>query len=83
MEGKNYSLFTNNGPNTLHGGQKGFDKKVWDANPFLTKNGEEAIELSCLSKDGEEGYPGNLTLKVTYILTKDNSLKLLYHRNPL
>ncbi len=78
LDNKTYSLYTNNGPNTLHGGQKGFDKKVWDANPFLTKNGEEAIELSYLSNDGEEGFPGNLLVKVTYTLTNANEIKIEY-----
>jgi aldose 1-epimerase len=78
LHGKNHPLFTNNGPNTLHGGQKGFDKMVWDATTFLTKNGEEAIELSYLSKDGEEGFPGNLLVKVTYTLTNANEIKIEY-----
>lgn len=78
LDGKNYPLHTNNGPNTLHGGQKGFDKVVWQSNLFLTENGEEAIELSYLSKDGEEGFPGNLLVKVTYTLTKANEIKIEY-----
>lgn len=78
LDGKYHPLYTNNGPNTLHGGQKGFDKVVWEANPFLTENEEEAIELSYLSKDGEEGFPGNLLVKVTYILTNANEIKIEY-----
>lgn len=78
LDGKEYHLFTNDNTNSLHGGLKGFDKVVWTANLFLTLNGEEAIELSYFSKDGEEGYPGNLTLKVTYTLTDSNEIKIDY-----
>ena len=78
IDEKTFPLFTNNGPNTLHGGQIGFDKVVWQANPFLTENGEDAIELSYLSVDGEEGFPGNLLVKVTYTLTNDNQIKIVY-----
>lgn len=78
LDGINYPLHTNNGPNTLHGGQKGFDKVVWQATPFLTENEEEAIGLSYLSKDGEEGFPGNLLVKVIYTLTNANEIKIEY-----
>ena len=81
LDGVNYPLITNNGPNTLHGGQKGFDKMVWETRTFLTQNHEEAIELSYLSKDGEEGFPGNLTVNVTYILTNQNEIKVEYLAN--
>jgi aldose 1-epimerase len=71
-----YKLATNNGANHLHGGKTGFDKVLWSATP---KNGAEpALELTYLSKDGEEGYPGNLTVKVVYTLQKDNALKIEY-----
>lgn len=78
LDAKEYSLFVNNGPNTLHGGQKGFDKVVWKARPFLNTNSEEALELNYISIDGEEGFPGNLEVKVTYTLTNDNEIKIEY-----
>lgn len=75
LEGKDYQLATNNEPGNipchLHGGVKGFDKVVWEGK----EAGDNAVEFSYLSKDGEEGYPGNLTVKVTYTLTDDNELK--------
>lgn len=77
LNDKQYQLTLNNNGNHLHGGTNGFYSKVWDAKS-TTIDGNEAVELSYFSKDGEEGYPGNLTIKVTYILTDDNSLKLLY-----
>ena len=76
--GKNtYTLAKNNGENTLHGGLIGFNKKVWTAKDVSGVAGE-AIELTYLSKDGEEGFPGNLSCKVTYTLTPQNSLKIEY-----
>lgn len=78
LDGKEYSLFVNNGPNSLHGGKKGFDKVVWKASPFLNEREEEALELSYLSMDGEEGYSGNLDVKVIYTLTNDNEIKIDY-----
>ncbi len=74
LDGKQYSLFTNNGPNTLHGGKKGFQYVVWDAKEI----GDSILELSYLSKDMEEGYPGNLQVKVIYQLTDSNELKIGY-----
>ena len=78
LDDKEYSLFVNNGPNALHGGKKGFDKVVWKASPILNINGEESVELEYLSMDGEEGYPGNLQVKVIYTLTHDNEIKIDY-----
>lgn len=78
LDDKEYSLFVNNGPNALHGGKKGFDKVVWNASLFLNEKGEESLELTYFSKDGEEGYPGNLTVKVIYTLTNDNEIKIDY-----
>jgi aldose 1-epimerase len=75
LEGKNYTLAKNNGPNCLHGGLKGFDKVVWRAKPAETAEGP-ALELAYLSKDGEEGFPGNLSVKAVYTLTDDNELRL-------
>ena len=67
LDGKTYTLATNNGPNSLHGGLKGFDKQVWTARPVTAADGQ-ALELTYVSTDGEEGYPGTLTAKVTYTL---------------
>jgi len=77
LNDKQYQLTINNNENHLHGGTNGFYSKVWDAKA-LKIEGNDALELTYFSNDGEEGYPGNLTIKVTYILTKDNSLKLQY-----
>ena len=71
LNGKFYSLATNNEPNHLHGGKKGFRFKVWDAKLL----DDQILELSYLSVDGEEGYPGNMIVKVTYTLTNKNELK--------
>jgi len=75
LDGKNYTLATNNGANALHGGPKGFDKVVWTARPVESKLGA-ALELVYLSKDGEEGYPGNLEVKAVYTLTEKNELRV-------
>jgi aldose 1-epimerase len=74
LDGKKYSLFTNNGPNTLHGGKKGFQYVVWDAKQIV----DSILQLTYLSKDMEEGYPGNLQVKVVYQLTDNNELKITY-----
>ena len=71
LDGKDYTLARNNGPNSIHGGLKGFNKVVWQAEPFHSAAGVGII-LSYTSKDGEEGYPGNLKTKVTYTLTDKN-----------
>jgi aldose 1-epimerase len=78
LEGKEYTLAINNGPNHLHGGKKGFDKVVWDAKPLAAKDNEQGIEFHYLSKDGEEGYPGNLDVTVIYTLTDDNEIRMEY-----
>jgi aldose 1-epimerase len=75
LDGKEYKLAINNGPNALHGGLKGFDKAVWKAEVSL--NGD-AVKLTYVSKDGEEGYPGTLHVAVTYQLTDKNELKIHY-----
>ncbi len=77
LDGKEYTLAVNNGENHLHGGIKGFDKCIWQAEPFK-KDNEAGLKLSMLSKDGNEGYPGNLTVNVTYTLTNDNELRIDY-----
>ena len=75
LEGKTYKLAINNPPNHLHGGKKGWDKVVWDAEPMEGPNGP-SIAFTYISKDGEEGYPGTVTAKVTYALTNDNEFKV-------
>lgn len=77
LNGTEYKLAVNNGENHLHGGIKGFDKVVWTGKEMKTKNGP-ALSLTYLSKDGEEGYPGNLTATVVYTLTNNNELKIDY-----
>lgn len=74
LDGKQYTLAINNAPNTLHGGKKGYQDVVWDAK----KLNDQTLELTYLSKDMEEGFPGNLHIKVTYTLTDDNSVKIDY-----
>jgi aldose 1-epimerase len=75
LEGKTYTLATNNGPNSLHGGLKGFDKVVWQAKSWVSSDGP-ALELTYLSKDGEEGFPGNLKVTAVYTVTDGNELRL-------
>jgi len=73
LDGKEYKLAANNGKNALHGGERGFDKVLWNA-----RGGGNRLELEYVSKDGEEGYPGTLTAKVVYTLTDDNELRMDY-----
>ncbi len=77
LDGVDYNLVVNDGENHLHGGLKGFDKVVWDAQSF-ERNGDIGVRLSYLSKDGEEGYPGNLQCTVIYTLTQANELHIDY-----
>jgi aldose 1-epimerase len=78
LDGKTYTLATNNGPNHLHGGLRGFDKKVWKATPLRTDAGP-ALRLALVSPDGDEGYPGTLNVTVTYTLLKGrNALRIDY-----
>ncbi|GHT27393.1 aldose 1-epimerase [Bacteroidia bacterium] len=74
LEGEEYQLAVNNGPNSLHGGIKGFNSVVWDANRL----DDQTLELNYFAKDGEEGFPGNLSVRVIYRLTDDNSLEIEY-----
>jgi Galactose mutarotase and related enzymes len=74
LDGKTYTLAANNNGNSLHGGIKGFDKVIWNAEPL----GDTSVKLTYFSKDGEEGYPGNLEAEVIYTLTADNALKIEY-----
>jgi len=78
LDGKEYTLAVNNGPNHLHGGLKGFDKKVWKSRPLRGLSREVAVEFTYISPDGEEGYPGTLTTTVIYTLTDDNELRIDY-----
>ncbi len=76
LEGKEYDLFINNGPNHLHGGKVGFNAKIWDV---TEKDGEEpSLSLHIVSPDGDEGYPGNLDVTVTYTLNSQNGLSIRY-----
>lgn len=77
LDGVEYTLVQNNGKNHLHGGTKGFDKVVWDASSSI-ENDKAVLKLNYLSKDMEEGYPGNLKVEVVYALTKDNKLEVEY-----
>jgi aldose 1-epimerase len=77
LDGKEYKLAANNDGNTLHGGVKGFDKRVWKAGDINTDS-VSSIKFTYHSKDMEEGYPGNLHAEVVYTLTKDNALKIEY-----
>jgi aldose 1-epimerase len=77
LNGTEYDLATNDGPHSLHGGTKGFDKKIWQAKEIKT-DGEVGLELSYTSPDGEEGYPGNLVTTVTYRLDNNNALHIEY-----
>lgn len=77
LQGVEYTLAQNNGENHLHGGIKGFDKVVWNAKA-VTSDAGVGVELTYLSQDGEEGYPGNLSVTVTYTLTNDNALQIDY-----
>lgn len=76
IDGESYSLLKNNGPNHLHGGAIGFDKVVWNVDDYQPA---KSLTLSYLAKDKEEGYPGNLRLKVTYTLTNENAIVVDYH----
>ncbi len=77
LNGTEYKLAANDGPNQLHGGLKGFDKVIWKAKPIASPVGT-AVEFRYMSPDGEEGYPGNLDCTVVYALTEANELKIDY-----
>ena len=78
LDGSEYDLATNNGENHLHGGMIGFDKVVWDATP-ISGDSWTGVELAYRAKDKEEGYPGNLDVRVTYKLLEDNTVEIEYH----
>ncbi len=77
LDGKEYTLATNNGPNHLHGGNVGLDKRVWKAKEVPAESGR-AVKLTYLSPDGEEGYPGRLDIEVTYTLSSADELRIDY-----
>lgn len=77
LDGATYELARNNGPNHLHGGSVGFDKVVWGAEPFSSDDGGGVV-LTHTSEDGDEGYPGTLSVRVTYTLTAENELRVDY-----
>jgi aldose 1-epimerase len=78
LDGATYKLPANNGKNTIHGGNRGFAQRVWTIEEIPQKRGESSIKLTYFSKDGEEGFPGNLKTSVTYTLTDKNELRLDY-----
>jgi aldose 1-epimerase len=78
LEGQRYPLEANDKPHHLHGGRKGWDKVVWSAHPIDTAEGP-SLELTYVSKDGEEGYPGTVTAKTVYTLTHDNAFRVEMH----
>jgi aldose 1-epimerase len=77
LDGITYSLPINNGPNSLHGGNKGYDKVIWNSEA-IEKANEVGVKLTYFSPDMEEGYPGNMNIEVNYILNNDNELSILY-----
>ncbi|QDV66137.1 aldose epimerase family protein [Crateriforma conspicua] len=78
LDGKTYQLATNDGPNHLHGGVRGFDKRLWDVIDTTESTDEVSVTLQLISPDGEESYPGRLDTKVQYLLNNDNELRIHY-----
>ena len=78
LDGKQYELAANNGRNHLHGGRKGFAQQVWTPSPMSAGAREASVRLIYVSKDGEEGYPGNLTVSVIYTLSDSNEFRIDY-----
>ncbi|MCI0536582.1 MAG: galactose mutarotase [Verrucomicrobiales bacterium] len=78
LDGKAYQLAANNGANHIHGGRKGFAQVVWEGKPGQIGEHEASVQFTYLSKDGEENYPGNLRVKVTYTLTDENEFRIDY-----
>lgn len=78
LDGKEHEVTRNAGPHHIHGGRKGFAKVVWQADPMPFKDNASAVRLTYEAKDGEEGFPGNMKVSVTYVLTDANEVKLIY-----
>lgn len=78
LDGVTYKLPANNGKNTIHGGNRGFAQRVWTVEEIPQKRGQASVKLTYFSKDGEEGFPGNLKTSVTYTLTDKNELRVDY-----
>jgi aldose 1-epimerase len=78
LDGQEYQLAANNGKNHIHGGIRGFDKVVWEAKPIAVNQREVSVVFTYLSHDAEEGYPGDLDVRVTYTLTDNNELRIDY-----
>lgn len=78
LDGQTYKLQANNRSNSIHGGRKGFSQRVWSVETAPAKEHESSVKLRYLSKDGEEGFPGNLETSVTYTLTDNNELRIDY-----
>lgn len=78
LDGKEYKLVTNNGPNHLHGGAKGFDRYVWKTSSVQSNGGQSSVKFALRSPDGDEGYPGALDTMVTFTLTDKNELRIDY-----
>lgn len=78
LDGREYQLAVNNGLNHIHGGIRGFDKVLWEGKPIAVNEREVAVVFAYLSRDGEENYPGNLDVRVTYTLTDNNELRIDY-----
>lgn len=76
IDGQEYQLASNEGPNHIHGGLRGFDKVLWEGKPVRVQKDAVAVQFHYLSRDGEEGYPGNLDVTVTYTLTDNNELRI-------
>jgi aldose 1-epimerase len=79
LDGQEYKLAANHGAHHIHGGVKGFDKVVWQSKALPAKHNAASVQFTYLSPDGEEGYPGNLSVVVIYTLTDDNELRVDYH----
>lgn len=78
LDGKNYQLERNDGPNTLHSGSKGYDKRIWQVTPLVTEGPVVKAALKLNSPEGDQGFPGNLQLTVTYSLSDDNTFRIDY-----
>ena len=79
LDGREYRLAANHGAHHIHGGVKGFDKVVWDAKVLPSRHNAASVQFTYLSPDGEEAYPGNLSVVVLYTLTDENELRIDYH----